>query len=34
MEPLTAETDIVPSDGFMQIPREKAIDTAIPQIFL
>src|ERR1700682_2077665 len=34
MEPLTAETDIVPSDGFIQIPQEKVIDTAIPQTFL
>src|SRR5258708_16507824 len=27
---LAAEPDIVPADGFIEIPREKGIDTAIP----
>ena len=31
---LTAEADIVPADGFIEIPREKVIDAAIPQVFL
>src|SRR3977135_3541032 len=31
---LTAETDIVPANGFIEIPREKMKDAAIPQVFL
>ena len=31
---LTAETDFVPADHFMQIPREKVMDAAMAQIFL
>src|SRR6202140_5046887 len=31
---LTAETNIVPADGFIEIPREKVEHTPIPQVFL
>ena len=31
---LTAETDFVPADDFMQVPLEKVMDAATAQIFL
>jgi hypothetical protein len=31
---LTAVTGVVPTDGFIQIPREKVTDAALAQIFL
>jgi hypothetical protein len=30
----TPKTDVLPADGFIEIPREKMKDSAVPEIFL